>query len=165
MKIDLKKCTIKFKDGTTPTQLELEIKIGTGNVSFVEKKNRNYELDKGLLDTVRDGDEVPVDVSLAFSWEWLKADTGLPPTPVDVLKRRGQAAAWISSSADPCEPYAIDIEIYVDPDCEDGSKAEVILLPDFRYEELNYDIQAAQISVTGKCNVTDATLTRIAASS
>lgn len=164
MKIDLKQCTIKFKDGDTP-QNELEIKIGTGNMTFVERVNRNYELDKGLLDTVRNGDEVPVDVTLAFSWEWLKADTGLPPTPVDVLKRRGEAAAWVSSSADPCEPYCIDIEVYVDPECEDGSKAEVILLPDFRYEELNYDIQAGQISVTGKCNVTDATITRIAASS
>jgi hypothetical protein len=164
MKVDIKNATIKMKDGTTPTPEELEIKVGEGNVTFKETSARTYELDKGRLDTVRNGDEAPVEVSLEFLWEWLKADTGLPPTPVDALKKRGEAADWVSSSADPCEPYCVDIEITLAPDCEDGSKNEVILLPDFRVEELNYDLRAGQISVSGKCNVTEATITRVAAS-
>lgn len=165
MKVDIKNATIKFKDGATPTPNELEIKVGEGNVTFVERIAREYALDKGRLDTVRNGDEAPVDVSLEFQWEWLKADTGNPPTPVDVLYRRGEASGWVSSSSDPCEPYCIDIEIYIDPDCEDGTKAELILLPDFRHEELNYDLRAGQIAVTGKCNVTTVTPTRVAVSS
>ena len=36
MKIDLKDCTIYFKDGTTPTPNELELKIGSGNLTFTE---------------------------------------------------------------------------------------------------------------------------------
>lgn len=164
MKVDIKNATIKMKDGTTPTPNELEIKVGEGNVSFVERVAREYALDKGRLDTVRNGDEQPVDVSLEFVWEWLKADTGLPPTPVDVLKRRGEAAGWLSSSADPCEPYCVDIEILINADCDDGTRSELILLPDFRFEELNYDLRAGQIAVSGKCNVTEGTITRIAVS-
>ena len=163
MKVDLKNATIKFKDGDTPTPNELEVKIGEGNLTFVERVNRTYELDKGKLDTVRNGDEVPVDVNLEFMWEWLKADTGKPPTPVDVLKQRGEASAWVSSSSDPCEPYCVDIEVTVNPHCSDGSKNEVILLSDFRYEELNYDIKAGQVACTGKCNITEATISRVAA--
>lgn len=164
MKIDLKNCTIRILDGTPGTPNSVDVKVGDGNVTFKESKPRTYELDKGKLDTVRDGDEVPVDVTMAFSWEWLKADTGLPPTPVDALKKRGNASAWVTSSADTCEPYAVDIEIIANPNCTDGTKAEDILLADFRYEELNYDIKAGQISVTGKCNITEATITRITAS-
>lgn len=164
MKVDIKNATITIKDGTTPTPLSLEIKVGEGNITFVERIAREYALDKGRLDTVRNGDEAPVDVSLEFQWEWLKADTGLPPTPVDVLYRRGEAAAWLSSSSDPCEPYCVDIEILINADCDDGTKAELILLPDFRHEELSYDLRAGQISVSGKCNVTTVTPTRVAVS-
>lgn len=162
MKVDIKNAIIKFTDGTTPTPNELEIKVGEGNFTFVERVAREYALDKGRLDTVRNGDEQPVDVSLEFVWEWLKASVGNPPTPVDVLKRRGEASAWVSSSADPCEPYCVDIEILINADCEDGTESELILIPDFRHEELNYDLRAGQIAVSGKANVTSVTPTRIA---
>jgi len=158
MKVDIKQATIKLKDGASH---ELEIKVGDGNVTFTEHLARKYELDKGNLDTVRNDDQAPVDVSLEFSWEWLKASSGNPPTPVDALKKRGEASSWVSSSSDQCEPYALDIEILINADCADGTENELILLPDFRYEELAYDISAGQISVSGKCNVTDAVVTRV----
>lgn len=160
--VDIKNATIKFKDGTTPTPKELEIKIGEGNVNWTETVNRDYKLDKGKLDTVRNGDEAPVTVSLDFQWEWLKASTGNPPTPVDVLKKRGEAAAWVSSSADACEPYAIDVEITIDPNCSDGSEYEVITFPDFRHESLDYDLREGTISCSGGCNVVEATVARVA---
>lgn len=161
MKVDIKKSTIAFKDGSTPTPNVLLVKIGDGNITFKESTPREYVMDKGLLDTVRNADQVPVDVTIDFLWEWLKADTGYPPTPVDVLKQRGEASAWVSSSSDVCEPYAIDLEVVLDSYCTDGQKKEVILLSDFRHEELNYDLKAGQISCTGKCNITEATITRV----
>ena len=164
MKFDLKNATIKFKDGTSPTPNELEIKIGEGNLTWTETKNREYTLDKGKLDTVRDGDEVPVDITMDFTWECLKAQSGNPPTPEDALKKRGEAASWVSSSSDPCEPYAIDIEVLVDPDCNDGSYNEKIIFADFRYETLDHDSKAGTISCSGKCNITEPTVTRIAGS-
>ena len=158
MKVDIKQATIKLKDGGGE---ELEIKVGEGNVTFVEHKARKYELDKGKLDTVRNDDEAPVDVNLEFSWEFLTSESGEPPTPVDALKRRGNASGWISSSDDSCEPYALDIEIYINPECDDGTPGELILIADFRYEELNYDLDAGQIAVSGKSNATDVVPTRV----
>lgn len=154
--IDLKNATIKFKDGGSE---ELEIQIGEGNLSWTEKVNRIYTKDRGLLNDVRDGDEEPIEVSMDFIWEFLKADTGNPPSPVDVLYQRNEASAWVSTDADPCRPFCIDIEIFYEPPC--GSEEnERILLEDFRFEQLQYDLRNASISVSGKCNTTKATITR-----
>ncbi len=164
MQVDLKNATIKFKDGTTPTPEEIEIKIGEGNLTWTETKNRDYTLDKGALDTVRNGDEEPVAVSLDFTWEWLRASTGNPPTPIDAMKQRGEASSWVSASADSCEPYAIDIDILIDAECNDGTENERIILSDFRYESLDYNISDGTVSCSGKCNITEATVTREASS-
>ena len=154
--IDLKNATITMKDGSTN---ELEIKIGEGNLSWTEKVNRIYTKDRGLLNDVRDGDEEPVEVSMDFIWEFLKADSGDPPSPIDVLKQAGEASAWVSTDADACRPYAIDIEVLYEPPCG-GELDEKILLEDFRYEQLQFDLRNATVAVTGKCNKTTATITR-----
>lgn len=154
--IDLKNATIKFKDGGSE---ELEVKVGEGNLTFTEKVNRIYTKDRGILNDVRDGDEEPVEVSLDIIWEFLKADSGDPPSPIDVLKNRGQASAWVSTDADACRPFAVDIEILYEPPCG-GENNEKIVLNDFRYEQLQYDLRNASVAVSGKCNVTEATVTR-----
>lgn len=158
---DLKNATIYIKDGGSEV---LEVKIGEGNLTYSEKKARVYYRDRGKLDTVRDGDEEPVDVSLSFTWEFLKAATGdAAPTIEDALKKRGLAASWVSSDDDACNPYSVDIEIKYNPPCA-AIKNEVYLLSDFRYEQLDHDTKAGTVSVTGKCNITEATVTRTAVS-
>lgn len=139
---------------------ELEVKLGEGNLTYSEKRNMEYILDRGGLDTVKEGDDVPVDVKMDATWEFLRAASGDPPTMEDVLKQRGQAAHWESSSDDPCEPYATDIEVAYDPPCG-GEEDEIILLRDFRHENLDHDLKQSQISVTGKCNITEAEITRV----
>lgn len=139
---------------------ELSVKVGEGNLTYSEKVNREYTRDRGALDTVRNGDEEPVEVQLDAVWEWLRASTGATPTIEDALKKRGVASAWASSSADACEPYAVDIEIHYVPDCG-TEETEVILLEDFRYESLDHDLSAGTISVSGKCNRTTATVERL----
>jgi hypothetical protein len=156
--IDLKNCTITLKDGGSNT---LEVVIGEGNLVYTEKQNRTYYKDRGNLDTVRNGDEEPVEVKLDFTWEFLKGDGDT--TIEDALKQRGGAAAWATTSADACEPYAIDIEIKYNPPCA-SIKNEVYLLSDFRWEQLDHDMRAGSVSVTGKCNITEATVTRTAVS-
>lgn len=154
--IDLKNCTVKFKDGGAN---EVTVKVGTGNVTFTERRNMDYLLDAGSLDTVREGDEVPVEVSIDMQWEYIKGVSGTP-TPVDALKKEGGASAWVTSSADACEPYAVDIEITNDNPCSGSNLDETILISDYRWEELNYDIQAGQISTRGRANITRVTATR-----
>lgn len=162
--IDLKNATIKFKDGSgTPKTVTLT--IGSGNVTWSEKRNMEYRLDRGKLNTVKQGDEIPVEVSLQFEWRELMSISGdTTPTPYEVLKQIGAAAGWVSSdTVDPCAPYAVDIEITHNPDCNTAGtdfQQEITLLSDFRWENIDPDVGAAQVSVSGKCNITAPTITR-----
>ena len=162
--IDMKNATITIKDGGSN---EITLKIGEGNLTYTERKTIEYTLDRGVLDEVREGDEVPVEVRMDVVWEYLTgpsvsstvASGGLP-TPEDVLKFRGGASAWASTDSDACRPKSVDIEIVYDPDCV-GDK-ETITLADFRYEQIDHDARAGTLSCTGRCNIKDATVVRAA---
>jgi hypothetical protein len=137
----------------------LQIRIGEGNLQWTEKRNIMYTKDRGRLDTVKLGDEEPVEVKLDFTWVFLKSDTGQTPTVEDVLKKRGEASSWVTSAADMCEPYAVDIKIVYTPPCA-SEKREVYLVRDFRYEDLGHDVKQGMVSVSGKANITEPTVTR-----
>lgn len=166
--LDLKNCVIKLKDGSGN---ELTVKIGEGNLTYTETRTIEYTRDRGVLDEVREGDEEPVEVSMDFLWEYLKgpsssstvttgtSDTGTP-TVEDALKQQGAAAHWTSSDSDECRPYALDIEIVNTPSPTACGDKETILLSDFRYESLAHDLSEASVAVTGRCNITKATITR-----
>lgn len=144
----------------------IKLKVGEGNVTWDESKNREYKLDRGRISEVRNGDEAPMDVSFQLMYEELTAsDPDVdPPTPEDVLKRRGGAAAWLSSdNADAdssCRPYSVNIEIIHSPPCSDKKK-ELVVLPYYRYEKLTHDPKAGTISSSGKCNSPEAIVSRI----
>ena len=139
----------------------LFIKIGEGNVTFTETKERLYDLDRGLLDTVRDGDQQPLELNLEFTYVFVTSQTNKVITPVDSLKQLQDASEWVSSSTDKCEPYAVDIELRHCLPCG-TDEDEKLVFSDFRYETLEYDLQEATIAVSGRCNVTDAVATRLA---
>jgi hypothetical protein len=138
----------------------LEILIGTGNVTYNEHKLLVYTLDRGILSTVRETDDVPMDVVFDFQWIFITAVSGSgTPSIDDALKNIGEASTWQTSSADPCEPYAVDIEIEHIPPCS-GEEMETIIFPDFRWDSLNHDLRNAQVAVTGKCNAKTAIVSR-----
>ncbi len=145
----------------TFTANQLDIKIGDGNVTYTESNEYEYDLDRDLLDSVRAGAEVPIDVSLDFVYEFIVTGTGEAISPMDALKMRGGAAEWRSSSSDPCEPYSIDIEIVHTPICV-TAEIETTIFPDFRSESREVNIGDANVSVSGRCNVTEPTITRTA---
>jgi hypothetical protein len=138
----------------------LVIKIGEGNLTFTENKPREYVRDRGSLDTVRDADEEPVDVSFDFVWEFLSSGGGgAIPTVKEALKQKGTASTWISTSDDACEPYCVNVEVNYDPGCG-GENTELVELEEFRYETLEHNISDAEVACTGKCNKVEATETR-----
>lgn len=139
---------------------QIDVTIGDGNCTYDEKRKFKYVLNRGRLNTVRQDADVPVDVTIDATWEFLRGDTGDPPTIEDVLKQRGNASTWVSSSADKCEPYAVIIEIEYDPPCP-GTKRELIEIHDFRYESFSHDLLKGTLAVKGMANVTDATVTRV----
>jgi hypothetical protein len=132
-------------------------KIGEGNLTYNEKRNLTYIRDRGFIDTVKLGDEDPMDASLDFTWEFLRGTSTVPPTIEEAVKNIGQASGWTSSSTDPCEPYCVEVVICNIPPC--GSDAERILLSQFRWENFDHDIKGAKVSMKGTCNVAQAAVT------
>ncbi len=157
-KQSLKDARIYLVDGSA-TPNKLEIKVGDGTLTYSEKVEREYELDRGNIDTVRNGDDQPVEVNCAFMWEWLKASTGDAPTVRDVLTQSGAASAWVTSSTDTCEPFALDLVVEISPACT-GIQSERLTFPDFRYENLDGDLSSGQVSFAGKCNATQPVIER-----
>ncbi len=134
------------------------VKVGEGNLSYSEKRNLIYVRDRGFLDTIKIGDDEPLDVSLDFTWEFLRsAGVGFPPSVEEALRNTGQAASWVTTSADTCEPYAVNIVMLDIPPC--GTDAENLTLPEFRWTSLDHDMRAGKISVKGTCNVLLAEIT------
>jgi hypothetical protein len=156
-RIDIKNTTFRFEDGGSN---QLNIKVGDGTVTYSEKKPREFLLERGSIDTVRDGDQVPMDLSFQLAWEFL---TGAPadtvPTPEDALKQVGDASAWVSSNPDACQPYCIDVVAIRDPICA-TEVTEQYTFQQFYYEDLAHDFKAGTISCTGRCNSFEADVVR-----
>jgi len=163
VQIDLKDALLRIKSGNSQA---LIVRIGEGNMTYTERVEREYTLDRGTLDEVRDGDEVPVEARFDFIWDFISSpssgsDSTGTPTVEDALKNTGAAADWTSSDSDACRPYAVDLEVEYIPNCATGDK-ETITLSDFRYEQLDHDLRAGTVAVSGRCNVTKVTAVRAA---
>lgn len=138
---------------------QVEVTVGDGNLTYTENKEYEYLLDRGDLDTVREGNQVPMDVSLDFVYEHVRTGTSEDVTVIDAVKGIGGAAEWVSASDDLCEPYCVDIEIEHTTPC--GSvEDEITTFPMFRHDSLEFDLSAATISCQGRCNVTEPTIVR-----
>jgi len=143
-------------DPVTPVGNMLEVRVGEGTLTYSEKRAMTYVLDRGKIYTVKLGNDAPVEVSMDFIWEFLRSPVGSPPTIEEALKQIGNASSWVSSSADQCEPYSVNITICHVPPCGDS---ELIELDDFRWESLDHDLKAGTVSVKGNCNIAFATVT------
>lgn len=137
----------------------IEVKVGEGNLTWTEAKEYEYLRERGDLDTVKEGDEQPVEMSMEFIYEYVKTSSGQTITPVDALKQAGEASEWVSSSSDLCEPYAVDVLAKHCVPCG-TDEDEDVLFTDFRYEGLDFDVGEATIAVSGRCNVSSPTVTR-----
>jgi hypothetical protein len=158
--IDLKNATVSIRDGSSPIN-SLDVTIGEGNLTWTERRNVEYTLDRGVIDEVRLGDQVPVEISLDAVWEYITTESSSNATVTvpDALNKTGGAAAWTSTDADACRPYSVDLRILYIPDCGTGD-LETITLSDFRWEQHDYDLRAGTFSISGRCNIQRATAAR-----
>jgi hypothetical protein len=138
---------------------QLSIKMGDGDVDYTEHKDYVYELDRDNLDTVKEGKQVPMDVKIQAVYEHITTGTGENISPMDALKQQGGAAEWVSSSADLCEPFAVDLEVVHTPPCG-TAQTETTLFPDFRADSKQISFKNATIQITGKCNAVEPVVSR-----
>lgn len=156
---DLKRATLFIVDGTgTPN--ELEVLLDEGTLKWTHAKNIEYRLNRGKLDTVREGDQVPMEVTIDARYNALRSDSGDPVTVYEALTQTGAAASWESSdAAGVCTPYAVDLKLEVDQDCTDV-KDELYTFPDFRPEKIDVDPKTGMMNISGKCNAVHPTVIR-----
>ena len=138
---------------------QVEIKLGDGDLSWTKNRDFEYLLDRGDLDTVRAGDQQPLDVNIDAVYEHITTGTSEVITPYDALNQVGSAAAWVSSAADACEPFAVDVEISHVAACG-SAQDETTLLSDFRYESFDVSLRDAAIVVSGRCNTVSPVISR-----
>ncbi len=136
---------------------QIEITVGDGDLKYTEGDEYMYDLDRGLLDTVRRGDDQPMEVSVDAVFDEIKSGTGEVVTPIEALKGTGNASEWVSSSSNTCEPYAVNLVMQDVRTCATGSAT--YLFPDFRSEKRDFSVKDATISISGKCNVTEPEIT------
>lgn len=145
---------------------QLQIKIGDGTLTYNETQTREYKLNRGIIDKVRDGDDTPMEVSTTFAWTYITNVFGTNeiPSVEDFIKRRGPAAAY-TSTGEGCDPYAVDLVMVNDPAVcvGESNPVEIIRFPEFRWESLQHDAKAGTVSFSGKCNATEPEVTRAAA--
>lgn len=141
----------------------LKAKIGEGNLTFNAKRAMTYVREKRSIVNgfVMTGDDEPMEVKLDLVWQFLSSDSGETPTFEEALNQIGNAASWVTSGADPCEPYCVNIEIVYTPPCT-GTKAEVIVLEEYRWEQLDHDLKAGTMSTSGKCKMLLPSTSRVA---
>lgn len=148
---------IHYLDGSDNPQYE-EVRIGEGNVTWSEKRTIEYTLDRGNLRFVsaseggaaREGDDQPVDVSFDLLWD----ETSVRDPEAVIKGEPNDEITAIKSahSADPCAPHAVHLELIYLPDCEESEESIVhYVLPYFRWESINSDVTAGQISCSGTC--------------
>lgn len=140
----------------------VEVKVGDGNFQYTESKEFTYEDDRGNLDTVREGKQIPMDVTFDFVWDFITGYTDSDnPTVEDAIKQKGEASDWISTSDDLCEPYCVDIEVDHVPPCSD-QLGELFTFPAYRRDKLTHDMSKSQVSATGRCNAVEPIIARYA---
>jgi hypothetical protein len=148
--MDLKNCTVKFKDGSSSANI-IEIKMDEGNIKWTETRNIIVKRDRGEIDYLHEGDEEPCKVTLEGRFASITSSSGDDVTPLEFLTKTGAASAY-KSTADACAADAIDIIVEVEQPCGTIVEDEIITFSEFTYQTLGGDFKAGQLSIDGICN-------------
>lgn len=138
----------------------ITVVMAEGNLTYEEKRKFEYVRNKRKIAFVKTGDEDPTDVSIDALWEYLSSVTASPPTIEEALKQKGNASTWITSGADLCEPYCVDIEVEYNPPCNTTNANERIDIKEFRFESLGHNLKDGMLNAKGSAKITDTTVTR-----
>lgn len=149
---NLKNGSLKIKGGGSGESLTIPIE--EGNVSFTVRDEAGVVTNRGTLAGFSTPLEEPMEVSFGIKFEeWQgKSASGANPSPVDALKKWGNAAAWTSTTS--CGPFTVDLEFTISKPCSAGSEEdEVLTFPDFHADELTFEEgeEYNMISVRGRC--------------
>jgi hypothetical protein len=156
---------LTIKDGSTPT-IEVVVAVEEGDLNIVIHRDRKVIMNRGTLDQVREGVDVPVDISWSMIFtEFLTSGT-TTLTPYEILTQLGNAAAGGDNStagtrADSAEAYCVDLSFLITNPDSAGTN-ETILLSDFFMEEINFQEgdDYSTLSVSGRAMITEPSISQ-----
>ena len=134
----------------------IAVEIGEGNLTYSEKRPLEYVTNGNAISEVREADEEALDLKIDITWKRVADDFEALIDKID-----NHSGTQTSSDAVECRPYAVDV-VLTYPDACIVPTAKDINFDDFRYEQLDYDIKAGTISMSGKCNISFPTITTAA---
>lgn len=155
---DLKNATIKINDGTAVTPNELTIVLSNGQFSHSESRPVDILLDRGILSTMRKGNQEAMQVDFTAQFEYYTASSS-EMTIADALKGQGEASAWESTNSDSCAPYVVDLILENIPACT-GDQKETLTFPKFYATSINVNYESSEISISGVCLAVEPTAAR-----
>lgn len=145
--------TLKIKGGGSGE--ELTVPLEEGNVRFSVVKNAKVIKSRGAVQGLAEGVEEALTVSFGFHFqEWQgKSTSGANPSPVDALKKQGNASSWTSVAN--CGPYQVDLEFVISNPCATGDQTETLTFPKFHADSAEFEEgeESNMINVSGTCGV------------
>jgi hypothetical protein len=114
---NLRDAEIWVKDGS-PTPKTMMLPLTEGDLSFTEKDNSFIVMNRGKIDSRKQGDESVLDLNFTAKfeqWQYAYGATGLSPVDVMCGKAAAIAAGWVNT--DTCGPYAVTIEFRIYDPC------------------------------------------------
>lgn len=125
---------ITVRDGTA-TPLEVTLTLEMGDLEF-EIVTENVQVkDRGNLDHVRPGDQMPSPLSFSVKLDRMH-EASSPVTLYNALTATGAASSWVTVG-DAWEPYAVEVEFVV-TDPAGGSDDETITFTKVFKESIKY---------------------------
>jgi len=151
-----------IKDGDTPVN-SLTVPIMEGDLSFVETAEAPVVMNRGSLYGMATPQETPLEISFTLKFEeWQgKSASGSDPSPVDMLRQRGNASAYVGTLS--CGPYTVDLEFTITKPCDAaGEESEVLTFADFHCDRLEFSEgeEYNTISCSGHCLLVSPTSVR-----
>jgi len=159
---NLRDATMFIEDGS-PVPNSMEIPLSEGDLKFTEKNNSFIVLNRGKIDSRKQGDESVLDLSFTLKfeqWKYRQGITGL--SPIDALKGSSvaSAAGWVNS--DPCGPYAVTIRFRIYNPCNRTQYEDMLFtkvhIDEFAFSEGN-EYNTVAVKGTALQGQVDATFT------
>jgi hypothetical protein len=157
---------IVIKDGTT-TPLSVTIDCDAGDLNIVTHKDRKVIMNRGTLDHVREGTQVPVDVSFTVYFSEFLTDETSSYTPYELLMQEGDASTAKSTRVDTAEAYCVDVEFTVtNPDADAAEKDELITISDFFVDDITFQEgnDFNTLAVKGRAMISKPTIAKLSRS-
>ena len=130
--------SLTIKGNTQPAQ-QLIVPIMEGDLEFTCRDVAKVISNRGVLSHFSAGVQTPCAIRFTIGFVDYKGKsfTAAPPTPIDAMRKQGNASTWVSTQS--CGPYVTDLDFALANPCSGAGtgidQTEVLTFADFHLDE------------------------------